>query len=362
MANILVELHDGSVGPMELSFNPAKTAAQVLIACARRFHKGTGTLSPKDKPNLALEAEDTIAGSVTYIFIPSAAQAVTQSDRAQRLGDTEARLGEIAERLAETQARVAELTIQQNRASQTTQTIQMLGAVWIQQAHKLLQLPCLVAMPEDAPEFEMACTAVLNRFTAALYSTPAQTGKVLYDIASGIGNAAKKDIAHRDVTPNNFGHWKGRGYLYDFSAAKDMAGNWDRPRCAGTLSGITGTVLWAPLSVLEGGQHSVSSMLEGLFISALSISCNGKLDSRHDMNPGRLRHCAHLRRGHLCTPALSELSSIESSLKPLITGLHDVFYPLQDSEDPTYRNYNTKGGCKDALQLDEFEVDCVATL
>ena len=121
-----------------------------------------------------------------------------------------------------------------------------------------------------------------------------------------------------------------------------MAGNWDRPRCAGTLSGITGTVLWAPLSVLEGGQHSVSSMLEGLFISALSISCNGKLDSRHDMNPGRLRHCAHLRRGHLCTPALSELSSIESSLKPLITGLHDVFYPLQDSEDPTYRNYNTK--------------------
>ena len=44
--------------------------------------------------------------------------------------------------------------------------------------------------------------------------------QVLFDIASGIGNAAKKDIAHRDVTPNNFGHWKGREYLYDFSAAK----------------------------------------------------------------------------------------------------------------------------------------------
>ncbi|KAL0033196.1 hypothetical protein WJX79_009029 [Trebouxia sp. C0005] len=279
MANILVELHDGSVGPMELSFNPAKTAAQVLIACARRFHKGTGTLSPKDKPNLALEAEDTIAGSVTYIFIPSAgsgsAQAVTQSDRAQRLGDTEARLGEIAERLAETQARVAELTIQQNRASQTTQTIQMLGAVWIQQAHKLLQLPSLLLRPaREAKAWRQLCGSIVR------------TNRVLYDIASGIGNAAKKDIAHRDVTPNNFGHWKGRGYLYDFSAAKDMAGNWDRPRCAGTLSGITGTVLWAPLSVLEGGQHSVSSMLEGLFISALSISCNGKLDSRHDMNPG----------------------------------------------------------------------------
>lgn len=64
---------------------------------------------------------------------------------------------------------------------------------------------------------------------------------------------------------------------------QDMAGDWDRPRSAGTLSGITGIVLWAPLSVLAGGQHSVSSMLEGLFISALSISCNGKLGSRHDL-------------------------------------------------------------------------------
>ena len=72
MANILVELHDGSVGPMELSSKPAKRAAQVLNACARRFHKGEGTLSPKDKQNFALEAEDSVAGGVTYIFIPSA--------------------------------------------------------------------------------------------------------------------------------------------------------------------------------------------------------------------------------------------------------------------------------------------------
>ncbi|DBA92323.1 TPA: hypothetical protein ACH3X2_003744 [Trebouxia sp. C0005] len=49
---------------------------------------------------------------------------------------------------------------------------------------------------------------------------PRLFGQVLFDIASSIGNAAKKDIAQRDVTPNNFGHWKGRGYLYDFSAAK----------------------------------------------------------------------------------------------------------------------------------------------
>lgn len=125
------------------------------------------------------------------------------------------------------------------------------------------------------------------------------------------------------------------------SLVQDMAGNWDRPQSAGTLSGVTSTVLWAPLSVLEGAQHSVSSMLEGLFISALSISCNGKLDSRHDMDPNRLRYCATLRRGHLTTPALCELPCVESHLKPLIIGLHNLFYPLPDSEDPTYRNYNT---------------------
>ena len=118
-----------------------------------------------------------------------------------------------------------------------------------------------------------------------------------------------------------------------------MAGNWDRPRSAGTLNGITGTVLWAPLSVLEGGQHSVSSMLEGLFISALSISCKGQLSLWHDMNPNRLRDCAILRRGHLCAPALPELPSIETHLKPLVTGLHDLFYPLQPLAS---RGYNTK--------------------
>ena len=44
--------------------------------------------------------------------------------------------------------------------------------------------------------------------------------QVLYDVACGIAYAAKRDIAHQDVTPNNFGQLEGRGYLYDLSAAK----------------------------------------------------------------------------------------------------------------------------------------------
>ena len=107
-------------------------------------------------------------------------------------------------------------------------------------------------------------------------------------------------------------------YQTDDSLVQGMAGNWDRPKSAGNVIGITGTVLWASLSVLEGGQHTVSSMLEGLFLSALSISCNGKLYGRYEMKPHQLHHCANLRRGHLTTPALSELQRADHWLAQFV--------------------------------------------
>ena len=118
-----------------------------------------------------------------------------------------------------------------------------------------------------------------------------------------------------------------------------MAHNgWKRPRSANSLTSITGTVLWAPLSVLEGAQHSESSMLEGLFISALSISCNGKLAMRHAMKPNMLLQCAFLRRGHLQRPELCELPHITHHQRPLIRALHDLFYP----KNGKFRGYNTE--------------------
>jgi len=122
---------------------------------------------------------------------------------------------------------------------------------------------------------------------------------------------------------------------------QDMAGHWKRPRSASSLIGITGTVLWAALSVLEGEQHSLSSMLEGLFISALSISCNGKLHLRHAMKPDQLALCANLRRGHLTSPKLAELPNVATHLQPLIIGLHNLFYPLNRPTD-SFRGYNTE--------------------
>ena len=126
-----------------------------------------------------------------------------------------------------------------------------------------------------------------------------------------------------------------------FFLMQDMAGHWERPQSAFSLTGITGTVLWAALSVLEGEPHSVSSMLEGLFISVLSISCKGKLHLWHEMKPDQLALCANLRRGHLTSPKLAELPTVATHLQPLIIGLHNLFYPLNRPTD-RFRGYNTE--------------------
>ena len=72
MPSIIIELHDGHVGPIQLQTPPEKTAAKVLDACSRKFNRGVGSLSPKGKPNLLLEDDDVVAGGVTYVFTPSA--------------------------------------------------------------------------------------------------------------------------------------------------------------------------------------------------------------------------------------------------------------------------------------------------
>ena len=116
---------------------------------------------------------------------------------------------DLVKRLTANELRVAELSIKQNRASQTTQTAQKLGAVsreacnpcacssacfsdqtswhvkagfytqvWIQRATKLLQLPCIEPISESSPVVAQAYTAVLGKFSRAPYNIPAQTGKV----------------------------------------------------------------------------------------------------------------------------------------------------------------------------------------
>lgn len=72
MPNIVIELDDGSLGPIELLSSAEKTAAMVLDACSHNFNRGLGSLSPKDQPKFILEDGDVLAGGMAYVFTPSA--------------------------------------------------------------------------------------------------------------------------------------------------------------------------------------------------------------------------------------------------------------------------------------------------
>ena len=54
-------------------------------------------------------------------------------------------------------------------------------------------------------------------------ASTARSVQVVAGIATAIKGSAAAGVAHRDVTPNNFGHINERGLLYDFSAGKVSA-------------------------------------------------------------------------------------------------------------------------------------------
>lgn len=90
---------------------------------------------------------------------------------------------------------------------------------------------------------------------------------------------------------------------------------------------ITGTLIAAPLSVLRGEPHTISSMLEGVFLSILSIACGGKI-AGFELRTNDIRKWAVNRSGALRELQLMEEDEIVDELKPLVHSLHDLFYPL----------------------------------
>ena len=91
---------------------------------------------------------------------------------------------------------------------------------------------------------------------------------------------------------------------------------------------ITGTLLYAPLSVLRGEPHTVSSQLEGLFLSVLNLSCNGNTHAR-GIRSHELDFWEALRSGALTRLQLMESNRIFPHMKPLVHALHDLFYPWE---------------------------------
>lgn len=87
-------------------------------------------------------------------------------------------------------------------------------------------------------------------------------------------------------------------------------------------------MLWAPYGILLGHPHSVSSQLEGLFISLFSISCDHRISgSGHLHSEDKPESWAFRRRGQFAGPEIySAPGSIVETLRPLIENLHDLFW------------------------------------
>ncbi len=103
---------------------------------------------------------------------------------------------------------------------------------------------------------------------------------------------------------------------------------------------ITGTLTAAPLSVLRGEPHSVSSMLEGVFLSVLSIACKGRI-AGYELTTDNLKTWEYTRAGALQLLELPEEEKIVKHLKPLVHSLHDLFYPMPVDGSKTRRYCTT---------------------
>ena len=87
---------------------------------------------------------------------------------------------------------------------------------------------------------------------------------------------------------------------------------------------ITGTMLYSPLSVLDGGAHTVCSMLEGLYLSVLYISTDGKAGNFRIL-PRTIERAKEQRLTQLLERQDDERFMAEE-LRPLLLNLRDLFY------------------------------------
>ena len=105
----------------------------------------------------------------------------------------------------------------------------------------------------------------------------------------------------------------------------------------GAPNNITGTMLYSPLSVLDGGIHTVCSMLEGLYLSVLHISTDGK--AANFRNPPPTIQRAKEQRLTQLLQRQDDEQFMADMLRPLLLNLRDLFYqPVPD----TMRSYNVQ--------------------
>lgn len=160
---------------------------------------------------------------------------------------------------------------------------------------------------------------------------------VAMDVAHAISACAKKGIAHRDVTARNFVEYKQRGCLCDFTAAK-IVHNWSElPSTTGKPAAISGTPMYAAVSVLEGGAHTESSMYEGLFYSLLSICRGGLMPDAWASKAKGPEDAANARRGYMMKVPPTDMWDVPEDVAAFMRTLHALFWPQPHPNAFTYQ-------------------------
>lgn len=114
-----------------------------------------------------------------------------------------------------------------------------------------------------------------------------------------------------------------------------------------SLGGITGTLLWAPYSVLLGRPHTMSSQLEGLFISVVYIAADGHVHGRHTPFRTDPAAWAARRRAQFGGEQLLDIDNVAAALRPLVQRLHDLFWPRTAGQ--LVRGYRDNVTCQEML-------------
>ena len=96
------------------------------------------------------------------------------------------------------------------------------------------------------------------------------------------------------------------------------------------MTNITGTPLFAAVSVLQNGPHSISSMLEGLYYSMLHVCRGGSLpdEAKH----GRPGSWACYRRGMFMDNVPMSAFDVADQFVPFILELHGLFWQRLDED------------------------------
>ena len=115
-------------------------------------------------------------------------------------------------------------------------------------------------------------------------------------------------------------------------------------------AGLAGTIMYMGEAVLSGQPDTISTQLEGLFISLLSLSCDGKLAGRRLLSIMPVSVWALTRSGALRCMHLPEDPDIAPKLQPLVRRLHGLFYPMVQGCNQRIHN--------EAVQPSEFQSVC----